>query len=83
MESATEPQGLPAVRRPGRELDRREREILAFESQWWKYAGAKEQAIRDTFDLSSTRYYQLLNALLDNPAALARLAVGWGAGAAM
>jgi hypothetical protein len=41
-----------------------------FESRWWKHAGAKEQAIRDTFALSSTRYYQLLNALLDNPAAL-------------
>src|SRR4051812_33782484 len=51
-------------------LTDREREILAFESRWWKYAGSKEQAIRDTFSLSSTRYYQLLNALLDNPAAL-------------
>jgi hypothetical protein len=52
-------------------LDEREREILAFERQWWKHAGAKEQAIRDAFDLSATRYYQVLNALLDNPAALA------------
>ncbi len=49
----------------------REREILAFERRWWRNAGAKEQAIRDTFDLSATRYYQLLNGLLDNPAALA------------
>src|SRR3954464_4029725 len=65
MESATEPQGLPAVRRPARELDRREREILAFEGQWWKYAGAKEQAVRELFDMSATRYYQLLNALVD------------------
>jgi hypothetical protein len=52
-------------------LDQREREILAFEGKWWKHAGAKEQAIRDAFDLSATRYYQVLNALLDNPAALA------------
>jgi hypothetical protein len=52
-------------------LDEREREILAFERQWWRHAGAKEQAIRDRFGLSATRYYQLLNALLDNPAALA------------
>ena len=52
-------------------LDRRDREILAFERQWWKYAGAKEQAIRELFDMSSTRYYQVLNSLIDNPAALA------------
>ncbi|WP_435827216.1 DUF3263 domain-containing protein [Actinoplanes philippinensis] len=51
-------------------LTDRELEILAFEGKWWKHAGAKEQAIRDTFGLSSTRYYQLLNGLLDNPAAL-------------
>ena len=52
-------------------LKERERQILAFEARWWKHAGSKEQAIRDTFGLSSTRYYQLLNGLLDNPAALA------------
>ncbi|MEU8069551.1 MULTISPECIES: DUF3263 domain-containing protein [unclassified Micromonospora] len=52
-------------------LTEREQRILAFEAQWWKHAGAKEQAIRDTFGLSATRYYQLLNALLDQPAALA------------
>lgn len=55
----------------GDELTERERSILAFEQQWWRHAGAKEQAIRDTFGLSATRYYQLLNALLDRPAALA------------
>lgn len=52
-------------------LTERERGILAFEQHWWKHAGAKEQAIQDTFGLSATRYYQLLNGLLDNPAALA------------
>jgi Protein of unknown function (DUF3263) len=51
-------------------LSEREQQILAFESRWWKHAGAKEQAIRDAFALSSTRYYQLLNAVLDNPAAM-------------
>ncbi|MFC4146551.1 DUF3263 domain-containing protein [Micromonospora mangrovi] len=56
---------------PAAGLTERERRILAFEQQWWKHAGAKEQAIRDTFGLSATRYYQLLNALLDHPAALA------------
>nr|WP_238162293.1 DUF3263 domain-containing protein [Micromonospora endolithica] len=52
-------------------LTERERDILAFERQWWRHAGAKEQAVRDRFNLSATRYYQLLNGLLDNPAALA------------
>jgi len=51
-------------------LSEREREILAFERQWWKYAGAKESAIRDLFAMSATRYYQVLNALIDRPAAL-------------
>ena len=53
------------------ELTDRDRKILAFERQWWKYAGAKEQAIRELFDMSATRYYQVLNALIDSPDALA------------
>ena len=52
-------------------LSDRDREILAFERQWWKYQGAKEQAIRELFDMSATRYYQVLNALIDGPYALA------------
>ena len=52
-------------------LSCREREMLAFERQWWRYAGAKEQAIREQFDSSATRYYQDLNNLIDRPAALA------------
>jgi hypothetical protein len=60
--------GVPA---PGGDLSDREREILAFERQWWKYAGAKEQAVRELFDMSATRYYQVLNALIDRPDALA------------
>ena len=52
-------------------LSDRDREILEFERQWWKYAGAKETAVRDKFDMSSTRYYQVLNALIDRPEALA------------
>jgi len=62
---------LPGLRASSDELDRREREILAFEAQWWKYAGAKEQAIRELFDMSATRYYQVLNALIDKQAAVA------------
>src|SRR3954471_18454037 len=52
------------------ELSERDRRILAFERQWWRYAGAKEQAIRDQFDMSATRYYQALNSLIDRPGAL-------------
>ena len=52
-------------------LGDRDQQILAFERQWWKYAGAKEQAIREKFDMSSARYYQVLNALIDRPEALA------------
>ncbi len=63
VEEAVETPAPPA-------LSERELEILAFEKQSWRHAGAKEQAIRDRLDLSATRYYQLLNALLDNPLAL-------------
>ena len=54
------------------ELSARDAEILSFERQWWKFAGAKEQAIRDKFQMSATRYYQILNALIDKPEALAQ-----------
>jgi hypothetical protein len=52
------------------ELDERSRRILDFEREWWKYAGAKEQAVRERFDVSPTRYYQLLNRVIDDEAAL-------------
>ena len=53
------------------ELSERDVQMLDFERSWWKHAGVKEQAIRERFDMSATRYYQLLNELLENPAALA------------
>jgi len=68
-----DPASSDAVSETGAEtegLARRDREILGFERQWWKYAGAKEQAIRDLFDMSATRYYQVLNGLIDRPEAL-------------
>jgi hypothetical protein len=46
-------------------MDDIDRRILGFERQWWKYAGAKEQAIAAEFDLNATTYYQRLNALID------------------
>jgi hypothetical protein len=52
-------------------LDDRAKRILDFEREWWKYAGAKEQAVRERFDVSPTRYYQLLNRVIDDEAAVA------------
>lgn len=59
-----------ATRTSDGELSERDAQILDFERQWWKYAGAKETAIRELFDMSATRYYQVLNVLIDDPAAL-------------
>ncbi|GAA4777115.1 DUF3263 domain-containing protein [Streptomyces sp. C10-9-1] len=57
-----EPQstGLPA----------REQSVLAMERRTWSGPGAKERAIREQLGISPVRYYQLLNALLDDPRAL-------------
>jgi len=69
---APEPRrALTPVAEPTDGLSRRAREILAFERQWWRYAGAKEQAVRELFNMSATRYYQVLNALIDSPEAMA------------
>lgn len=59
----------PGPSSPG--LSERDHGILEFERHWWKFAGAKEQAVRERFDMSSTRYYQVLNALIDRPEAMA------------
>ena len=48
------------------ELDMR---ILAFEQGWWRFPGAKEREILEVFGVPVTRYYQLLNALIDRPEA--------------
>lgn len=52
------------------EITDRDREVFEFERQWWKYNGAKESAVREKFHMSSVRYYQVLNFLIDQPAAL-------------
>src|ERR1700743_3682698 len=52
-------------------LTRREHDILAFERQWWKYAGAKEEAIKELFAMCATRDYEVLKALGVRPEALA------------
>jgi len=72
MDSANASSPGPAEAAPAvTGLSERDGAILAFERNWWKYAGAKEQAIRDQFQMSATRYYQVLNALIDRPEALA------------
>ena len=47
-------------------LSERQQAILDFERTWWQLEGSKEAAIRERFALSTTRYYQLLNELLDS-----------------
>jgi hypothetical protein len=67
--SAAENTPVPSVSQSP--LGDRDIRILRFERSWWRHAGAKEQAIRKDFGISSARYYQLLGALIDSPAALA------------
>ena len=51
-------------------LSERDMRLLAFERGTWRTAGAKEQAIVEVLGIPATRYYQLLNELIDNPDAL-------------
>jgi len=46
-------------------LSERDMRILAFERSWWRLAGAKEREILEVFGMPVTRYYQLLNELID------------------
>ncbi|MCB5908265.1 DUF3263 domain-containing protein [Streptomyces pinistramenti] len=51
-------------------LSARDEAVLAVERRSWPSAGPKERYIRERLGLSPTRYYQLLNALLDDVRAL-------------
>lgn len=53
------------------ELSARDRAVLALERRSWPGPGAKERAIREELGMVPVRYYQLLNALLDDARALA------------
>ncbi len=53
------------------ELSERDMRILAFERRGWRSPGVKEPAIAEVLDMPATRYYQLLNELIDRPEALA------------
>lgn len=47
-------------------LTERDRAIIAFERTWWSEDGSKESIIRERFELSTTRYYELLGDLVDS-----------------
>jgi hypothetical protein len=51
-------------------LSERERDMLEFESQWWRDEGAKSEEIRRRFQVTPVRYYQQLNTLISRPEAL-------------
>ncbi|MGW0737616.1 DUF3263 domain-containing protein [Streptomyces sp. NPDC002851] len=70
-ETATTPGPAPGSG-PGRGgLSDRDRAVLALERRGAVAAGPKERAIRERLGMSPARYYQVLNALLDDPRALA------------
>jgi Protein of unknown function (DUF3263) len=68
---ASPPNPTPLREQDASPLGARERGVLAFERQWWRHAGAKEEAIRREFGVGPTAYYQLLSRLIDDPAAIA------------
>ncbi|TWG04760.1 uncharacterized protein DUF3263 [Streptomyces brevispora] len=64
------PPNAPDEPTPSSGLSDRDRAVLAVERQSWAGPGAKERAIREQLGISPTRYYQLLNVLLDDRRAL-------------
>lgn len=72
MSHATGPQdGRAEVTSTSAPLSDLDRELLDFEREWWRFAGAKDTAIRDRFSMTSADYYQALSRLLDRDAAVA------------
>ncbi|WP_328962763.1 DUF3263 domain-containing protein [Streptomyces virginiae] len=53
------------------QLTATEAAVLAYEGRTWPGPGAKERAIREGLGMTPVRYYQLLNALMDDSRALA------------
>jgi hypothetical protein len=51
------------------QLTERDKAILDFERSWWSQSGPKETLILDKFELSASRYYQILNELVDTESA--------------
>jgi len=54
----------------GAGLSERDRAVLDIAGRTWTGPGPRERAIRERLDISPTAYFQLLNALLDDPRAL-------------
>ncbi|MFH8614746.1 DUF3263 domain-containing protein [Streptomyces sp. NPDC017979] len=71
--AAEEPGATGHAAPPGRRraLTDRDRAVLAMEGRSWPGPGAKERAVREELGMSPVRYYQLVNALLDDEQALA------------
>jgi hypothetical protein len=67
---ASEPASTSTPARAEDVLSERDLALLDLERQWWKQPGSKEQAVRDRFGIGTTRYYQLVNALIEREAAL-------------
>lgn len=51
-------------------LSDRDRALLAFEAEWRRHGGSKEEAIRADLGMPPARYYQLLGRLIDTADAL-------------
>jgi hypothetical protein len=56
-----------------RELSAEERAVIDFERTWWTAQShrTKQESVRTELGLSPTRYYAVLESLVDSPAALA------------
>ncbi|PYY39335.1 DUF3263 domain-containing protein [Curtobacterium sp. MCPF17_046] len=61
----------PVTALPADELTELAKHVLAFEHDRARHDRTKEAEIRVEFDMSPTRYYQVLNRVIDTPAALA------------
>ena len=70
MATSVESASLQSDQPAARALSERDQAVLDFERQLWRHAGAKEEAIREVFGLSAARYYQILNTVIDLPAAV-------------
>lgn len=74
-DSVVEPEGHSTTTdAPAHDLqsarEQRIRRVLDFEGGWTSHGGAKARAIRAEFGWTTTRYYQVLDGLLETPEAL-------------
>lgn len=73
-DSVVEPEGQSTTDASAHDLqsarEQRIRRVLDFEGGWTSHGGAKARAIRAEFGWTTTRYYQVLDGLLETPEAL-------------